>query len=209
MSLRPSQPTRQLSGSPPDPRQRPFGPGQPARIHRVMASPCLTAGGVRFLGHLVPAAAWAVLPKIGRPTGAGARPQRGCRVPHPERCDGGGRLLYCGAWVSVTRPRAGAGPVARHRRGCHRGGGDHSVTQPRRRFTRVRPCRLSLARVHPDGFGLPLGFTRLLSHASLPGACAGREPTGTLIGAVGTQPPTTLQKRLARRTGHYVFLAAF
>src|SRR5262249_49610619 len=27
----------------------------------------------------------------------GARPQRGCRVPHPERCDGGGRLLYCGA----------------------------------------------------------------------------------------------------------------
>ncbi len=171
--------------------------------------PCLTAGGLRFLGHLVPAAAWAGLPKIGRPTGPEARPQRGCRVPLPERCDGGGRLLYCGAWVSVSRLWPGAGPVARHRRDCHRGSGDQTVTQPRRRFTGVRPCRLSLARVHPDGFGLPLGFTRLLSHASLPGACAGREPTWTPIGGVGTQPTTTLQKRLSRRTGLHVIVAAF
>src|SRR5262249_45810709 len=58
-----------------------------------------------------------------------------------------------------------------------------------------------------DGFGLPLGFTRLLSHASLPGACAGREPTGTLIGGVGAQPTPTLQKRLARRTGLHVIVA--
>jgi hypothetical protein len=92
--------------------------------------------------------------------------------------------------------------------GCHRGSGDLPVTQPRRRFTGVRPSRLSLARVHPDGFGLLLGFTRLLSHASLPGACAGREPTWTLIGAVGTQPTTTLQKRLSRRTTLAVIMAA-
>src|SRR5262249_19361385 len=144
-----------------------------------------------------------------RPTGPGARPQRGCRVPHPKRCDGGGRLLYCGAWVSASRPRAGTGPVARHRRAGHRGSGDLPVTQPQRRFTGVRPSRLSLARVHLDGFRLPLGFTRLLSHASLPGACAGREPSGTLIGAVGAQPTATLQKRLARRTALYGFVAAF
>ena len=185
-------------------RRGPRGP-----IHRVMPSPCLWAGGVRFLGHPVPAAAWAVLPKIVRPTGTPARPQRGCRVPHLKRCDGGGRLLYCGAWVSVSRLRTEAGPVARHRRDCHRGSGDLSVTQPQRRFTRVRPSRLSLARVYPDGFGLPLGFTRLLSHASLPGACAGREPTWTLIRAVGTHPTTTLQKRLTRRTALQEKLATF
>jgi hypothetical protein len=81
-------------------------------IHRVMTSPCLSAGGLRFLGHLVPAAG------LGRPSEdrpaywLGTRPQRGCRVPHLMRSDGGGRLLYCGAGVSLTGLRVGAGPVA-------------------------------------------------------------------------------------------------
>ena len=87
--------------------------------------------------------------------------------------------------------------------GCHRSNGDLPVTQPHRRFTGVRPSRLSLARVHPDGFGLPLGFTRLLSHASLPGACAGREPTWTLIGAVGLCPRPLSRSDFARRTALY------
>src|SRR5262249_52618234 len=101
------------------------------------------------------------------------------------------RPTHCG--LPAPTPYRPAGPS---RRGCHRGSGDLPVTQPRRRFTRVRPTRLSLARVHPDGFGLPLGFTRLLPHHSLPDACAGREPTWTLIRIVGIQPTTTLQERL-------------
>jgi hypothetical protein len=49
------QPSQTLTGGSPDPRQRPFGPGPTARIHWVMVSPCLSAGGVRSLGLPVPA----------------------------------------------------------------------------------------------------------------------------------------------------------
>jgi len=39
-----------------------FRRGPPGPIHRVMDSPCLSAGGLRFLGHPVPAAG------LGRPS---------------------------------------------------------------------------------------------------------------------------------------------
>jgi len=55
----------------------------------------------------------------------------------------------------------------------------------------------------------PLGFTRLLSHASLPGACAGREPTETHVGVAAAQPTTTHQERLSRRTALHDILAVF
>ena len=57
-------------------------------------SRCLSAAGIRFLGHLPPAGELS-LPR-GRPTGTIARLQRGYHVPHRSRREGGGRPLYPG-----------------------------------------------------------------------------------------------------------------
>ena len=62
---------------------------------RSPVSCCLSATGVRFLGHPAPAGELS-LPH-GRPTGAArAGPQRGCRVAHEQDCDRAGRPLYPG-----------------------------------------------------------------------------------------------------------------
>jgi hypothetical protein len=103
LSLRSTQPTRQLSGSPPGPRQRPFGPGQLALSAGLWFPLAFRRAAFASWVILYPLRDWAVLPKIVRLTGIGARPHRGCRVPRSVRCSGGGRLLYCGAWVSVGR----------------------------------------------------------------------------------------------------------
>ena len=103
--------SQRSAGDSPDPRQRPFGLGQrpyppgygfPVPFggrHSLLGSSCARCG---------------VGPSFRRSSGllAEARPQRGCRVPHQMRCDGGGCLLYCGAGVSLTGLRLGAGPMA-------------------------------------------------------------------------------------------------
>jgi hypothetical protein len=136
-----------------------------------MTSPCLSAGGLRFLGRPVPAAG------LGRPSEDRpaywhrARPHRGCHVPHQLRCGGRGCLLYCATWVprrtakksGVPLPdrRREPGSWSVYRRVSHRLRRPF-VTQPPRRFAHAHPSRLSLARfawmtqarlgLHPSAF---------------------------------------------------------
>ena len=63
-------------------------------IRRVMVSPCLSAGGLRFSGPPVPAGVFRS--PYGLPT-ARRRTPSGFRVPHDQRCGWGGCLLYAGA----------------------------------------------------------------------------------------------------------------
>jgi hypothetical protein len=192
-------PSHRLAGDSPGPRPRPFGPGQPALAAGLWVPLALRRAAFASWAFWCPLRGGAVLAKIVRLTGPGARPQRGYRVPHPVRCGGGGRLLYCGAWVSVGRAERRSRPLARHRRVRPTLAATfrlRSLNEGSRAFALpVFPWPGS-----PGWLGLPLGFTRLLSHALLPGACAGREPTWTHIGAVGAQPTTAHQKRLSRRT---------
>jgi len=69
---------------------------------RVPVSCCLSATGIRFLGHPAPAGEFS-LPH-GRPTGARpAGPQRGCRVAHEQDATGQGAPFTPGTVVR-TRP---------------------------------------------------------------------------------------------------------
>src|SRR6516164_7036301 len=103
-----------------------------------MTSPCLTAGGLRFLGHRVPAAG------LGRPSEDRraywpvGQTATGLPCSALVRRDGVGCLLYRGAVVSAAAAGAACRPYARSspwlstivfRR--------PSMTQPQQRFTHV------------------------------------------------------------------------
>jgi len=112
-----------------------------------MTSPCLTAGGLRFLGHRLPAADLGLSSEDGRAYWPRGQTATGLPCSALVRRDGVGCLLYCGALVSAAAAGAACRPLARSspwlstivfRR--------PSMTQPQQRFTRVHPSRLSLAR---------------------------------------------------------------
>src|SRR6516225_11152998 len=133
-----------------------------------------------------------------------ARPQRGYHVPHQLRRGGGGCLLYCATWV----PRRAVATAARFDQATEGGlvpgrfivasaigcddlslrsldGGYLAFAHP------VFPSPGS-----PGWFRLALGFTRLLSHATLPGRLRG---SGTDLGTSrgsGDSPRTTHLERL-------------
>jgi len=143
-----------FTGSP-GPRQHPFGSGHHARIRPVMrenlvedqkdlpVSCCLSATGVRLLGHPVPAAGLN-LPH-GRPTGSIAtRTQRGFHVPHGRDTTGVGALLTprrrCPpGWGDLLQPA----PAASQRPALHptttshrRGLGSRGIIEGSFAFTR-------------------------------------------------------------------------
>lgn len=144
---------------------------------------------------LFPLRAWAVLPKIVRLTGPGARPHRGCHVPHQLRRGGGGCLLYCAAWV----PRRAAVKAACL---CQTEGAvwflaDSSSRQPsvattfrNAASTEVHGHSPLPSFPHPvrlDGSGSPWASPVCFRTPRYRGACAGWEPTGALVGAVVTR----------------------
>ena len=175
-------------------------------IRRVMPSPCLSAGGLRFLGLLGPAAALS-LPsedrQAYRPLRAG--PQRGCRVSHSRAATGGGCLLYPGTWVSCheqkARERAGQNAPAVHRPKLP--GAPPEMAGPvDEASTKVHwhspvlsfPCLW-----HPGGLGCPWAFTpcfRTFRYLTLAGR--GNWPW-TLASAAGTEPVATLCSATSRR----------
>ena len=117
-----------------------------------MVSPCLSAGGLRFLGHLVPAAG------LGRPSEdrpaywPGGPDRNGVTTFRTSRDAAGGPPMLrglgvpaCRRWYAFTRPRARSGSRPSHRRVSHRLRRPF-VTQPQRRFIRIHPSRLSLTR---------------------------------------------------------------
>ena len=192
-------------GDSPDPRQRPFGSGQ-RPYPPGYGFPVPFGGWPSLLGSSC--ARCGIGPFFRRSSGllAGARPQRGCRVPHRMSYDGGGRLLYCGAWVSMTGLRAGAGPVA------------HIAVSVifMASFAYAASMKVHLRSPFPS-FPGPVGSddsnvpwaspacSRTLRYLAL----AGREPTETHIGIVATQATTTHSERLSRRTALYENLSPF
>src|SRR5262245_7895860 len=139
-----------LTGSP-DPRQRPFGPGHPARYpasypgqpaegasHLVPVSCCLSATGIRLSGHPVPARDLGL--PYGRLTGhTRARTRTGFPRSAPARHDRGGCPLYPGdGGALLARCRARPAPAASQR----------PVPAPR---TRIPPAGLRFTR-HQRGF---------------------------------------------------------
>lgn len=110
-----------------------------------MDSPYLSVDGIRLLGLPVPAAALGLPSEDRRAYRPETGPQRGCRVPHQRDTIGEGAFYTPGPGC----PRSGKcrtgvpGPtiaVSNHR--FRR----LAITEPRRRFTFVRPSNLPLAR---------------------------------------------------------------
>ena len=120
---------------------------------------------------------WAVLPKIVRLTGW-ARPHRGFHVPHERDATGVGASCTAGQRCSGVRvPR-------RHTRWSRLGVTHALSSSPQPPIAMTSSSFAASTEVHlrspfpsfprpacPGWFGLALGFTRLLSHASLPGGC--------------------------------------
>jgi hypothetical protein len=144
LSLWPSQPIRQLSGSPPGPRQPPFGVGHEAlstglAIPRAFRQVAFASWAVLF-----PLRVWAVLPKIARLTGWVPDRIGGCHVPHQLRCSGRGCLLYCAAWVPPYQTESAVRFLSES--SSHQPSVETTFrnTAPRR-FMDIHPSRLSLA----------------------------------------------------------------
>ena len=133
-----------------------FRRGLPGPIHRVMSSPCLSAGGVRFLGHPVPAAGLgrpsedrpAYWPPgqtaSGLPRSAPVETRRGW-VP-PILRDLGAPACRVESGMPLPDQVAGPGAWSVYRRVSRRLRRPF-VTQPQRRFIGIHPSRLSLARL--------------------------------------------------------------
>lgn len=148
-----------FTGSP-DPRQRPFGPGQASlsgrlpttaagrASHPAVVSRCLSAVGLRFSGH--PSPAGDICLPHGQPTGRDG-PHRGCHVPHMQDATGLGALSTPGRRCSPAGSSSPGGAcrfpaaspprpaTASHLRAC-------VMTRQHRGFTCVHPPGLSLAR---------------------------------------------------------------
>jgi hypothetical protein len=89
--------------------------GHPTEVPvlRILGSCCLSAIGIRLLGH--PAPAGELHLPHGRPTGVVAGPQRGCRVAHAQAATGQGAPLTPGTVVrsrpaTILRPAPAALP---------------------------------------------------------------------------------------------------
>ena len=170
LSLRPAQPTRQLSGSLPGPRQPPFGVGHEALSTGLCLPLAFRRVAFASWAVLFPLRAWAVLPKIVRLTGWGqtasglprsapVEMRRG-RVP-PILRDLGAPACRDKRGMPLPDQVAGPGSWSVYRRGSHRLRRPF-VTQPPRRFICIHPSRLSLARLawmvqaflglHPSAF---------------------------------------------------------
>jgi len=151
-------PSQRIAGGLPGPRQPPFGVGiRP--IHRVMSSPCLSAGGLRFLDHPVPLGSRAFL-AVGLLMGCGGErtpvpssdPKRGFHVPRQRGATGEGALSTPGLSVSAWTPSRSSVRGSATTRSpiiavAAIGNGNLIITGPRRGFTCVRPSSLSLARL--------------------------------------------------------------
>ena len=143
---------------------------------------------------LFPLRAWAVLPKIVRLTGPEARPHWDCHVPHQLRRGGGGCLLYCVAWV----PQHVAVKAACLYRieSAVRFLADSSSRQPSVATTLRNAASTEVHWHSPvpsfpdpvrlDGSGSPWASPVCSRTPRYRGACAGREPTWALVGAVVT-----------------------
>ena len=139
---------------------------------------------------LFPLQTWAVLPKIVRLTGPGARPQRGCHVPHQLRCGARGCLLYCAAWVP-WRTAARAACLCQTKEGglvpgrslsrqpsvatTFRNAASTGVSSRSPIAPFPRPVRL-------DDSGSPWASLVCSRTPRCRGACASREPIWALIG---------------------------
>jgi hypothetical protein len=159
-----------------------------------MDSPCLSAGGLRFSDHRMPAE------ELGRPSEDRsayrhvAGPQRGYRVPHRWRCGGGRRPLYGGVEVSQQAPGeelAFRVPFARRHRPDPLWPRQPSlrppvITPPHQGFTHVRLSHLPLARLGRDGSTGPWTLSVCSRPSRYRDACADWGPAWTLAGAAAT-----------------------
>jgi hypothetical protein len=130
-----------------------------------MSSPCLSAGGVRFLDLPVPTEE-SGLPSEDRRACRQSRTSLGLPRFAPVRRAGGGCRLYSGAAVSQQEPSpmflscCRAKRVAAclaHSLPCQPSIRQPDFTEPQRRFTCVHPSQLSFARIGPM-VGPPLGL---------------------------------------------------
>jgi len=192
------QPSQRPQGDSPGSRQRPFGLGNFRPIRRVMDSPCLSAGGIRFLNLRVPAGELGLASEDRLAYRACARTTTGLPRSAPVRHDRGGCCLYSGAVVSVLEPVRRSSPFWPVNRLANHLIGDptlRSLLGSLLAFTRpIFPLPGS-----PVWFGSALGFTPLLSHASLPGACRGQGQDWTLSRAVTTSHVYSIWFRAASR----------
>ena len=140
------QPSQRPQGDSPGSRQRPFGLGNFRPIRRVMDSPCLSAGGIRFLNLRVPAG------ELGRASEdrlayrVCARTTTGLPRSAPVRHDRGGCCLYSGAVVSALEPVRRSSPLLARSSPFQPSYRRPYVTEPHRQFTCVHPSALPLAR---------------------------------------------------------------
>ena len=179
-----------------------------------MNSPCLSAGGLRFLGLLVPAVGLG-LPSEDRQAcwPVRARPQRGYHVPHQLRRDGRVGASYtarslgapaaCRRRHALTRRRTRSGSWPSHRRVSHRLRRPF-VTQPQRRFICIHPSRLSLTRLawmvqarlgpHPSAFARHVTGAALRGPGTDMGTNRGRgdSATGHSSGATSCRTPVAV-----------------
>jgi hypothetical protein len=111
-------------------------------ILRSPVSCCLSAVGIRFLGH--PAPAEALYLPHGRPTGVRAGPQRGCRVAHDQDATGQG-TSFTPRTVVRSRPATILRPAPAALRGqslpsrWNIPSAEVTFTRRHQRFTRVCP----------------------------------------------------------------------
>ena len=203
---RDKQPFPCTVGDSPDPRQRPFGLGQ-RPYPPGYGFPVPFGGWPSLLGSSCARCGFG--PSFRRSSGLLAGGQTATGLPRSapdELRRGRAPSLLRGRGVS-DRSKARSRSHGPYRRVSHRYGDF--------RLRSLNEGSLAFALpVFPwpgtsGWLGLPLGFTRLLSHASLPSACAGREPTQTHIGVVATQLTTTHQERLSRRTSLHGIPALF
>ena len=149
------QPSQRPQGDSPGSRQRPFGPGNFRPIRRVMDSPCLSAGGIRFLNLRVPAGELGLASEDRLAYRVCARTTTGLPRSAPVRHDRGGCCLYSGAVVSALEPVRRSSPLLARSSPCAtilpatRSYGASSAVYLR------SPVRSSPCPVRPDGSGLP------------------------------------------------------
>jgi hypothetical protein len=171
-------------------RRGPRGP-----IHRVMDSPCLSAGGLRFLGHPVPAAGlsrpsedrrayWpAGQTASGFPRSAPVETRRGWVPPilrglgapacrgEAARLDQTEGAVWFLAGSSSRQPSVAT---------TFRNAASTEIHSRSPIPSFPRPVRL-------DGSGSPWASPACFRTPRYRGACAGREPTWALVGAVVTR----------------------